>query len=65
MDTSRRILDEYYNEANLSYACPSWAPTVGFIGIASAVVFASKLEIDSFVVEGDKEHWNIGMATDA
>ena len=44
MDASRRILEEYYEEGNLSYACPSWAPTVGFIGIASAVVFASKLE---------------------
>lgn len=56
MDTSRRILEDYYNEANLSYACPSWAPTVGFIGIASAVVFASKLEIliHSWLREGKR-----------
>lgn len=43
MDASRRILEEYWDEANVSYACPSWAPTVGFVGIASAVVLASKL----------------------
>ena len=42
MDQSRRVLEEYYNDSNESYACPSWAPTVGFIGIACAVCFASK-----------------------
>ena len=49
MDSSRRILEEYYNEENISYACPSWAPTLGFVGIASAVVFASKL-VSSWVL---------------
>jgi len=33
--------DNYYNEGNVSTACPAWAPIVGFMGIASAVVFAS------------------------
>jgi len=38
-----RILDEnYYEEGNISYACPSWAPIVGFTGIAFAVVAASE-----------------------
>jgi len=32
----------YYNEGNISHVCASWAPMVGFAGIASAVVFASK-----------------------
>ncbi|OEU14783.1 V-type ATPase [Fragilariopsis cylindrus CCMP1102] len=41
MDQSRRVLEEYYNDSNESYACPSWAPTVGFIGIACAVCFAN------------------------
>jgi hypothetical protein len=31
-----------YNEGNLSYVCAAWAPILGFAGIASAVVFASK-----------------------
>ena len=31
-----------YNVGNISYACPSWAPILGFMGIASAVVFASE-----------------------
>ena len=34
--------DNYYNEGNLSYVCASWAPILGFAGIASAVTFASK-----------------------
>jgi hypothetical protein len=34
--------DYYYNEGNLSYACTAWAPILGFMGIASAVTFASK-----------------------
>jgi len=42
MDSSRRILEEYYSDdTNESYVCPSWAPIVGFIGIACAVVFAN------------------------
>lgn len=41
MDLSRRVLEEMYDEANVSYTCPSWAPTLGFVGIASAVVFAN------------------------
>ena len=32
----------YQGEENVSYTCPSWAPIVGFTGIACAVVFASK-----------------------
>ena len=32
--------DVYSGET--SYVCPSWAPAVGFLGITSAVVFASK-----------------------
>lgn len=27
---------------SISYVCPSWAPAVGFLGITSAVVFASE-----------------------
>ena len=34
--------DDYYNEGNISNACTSWAPGVGFAGIVCAVVFASK-----------------------
>jgi len=30
-----------YDEMNASVACPSWAPIVGFTGIACAVVFAN------------------------
>ena len=48
MDASRRILEEYWDEANTSYACPAWAPTIGFVGISAAVVFASKSD---FMVE--------------
>jgi hypothetical protein len=36
---------DYYNEGNLSYACTSWAPILGFMGIASAVSFASKWDM--------------------
>jgi hypothetical protein len=32
----------YYNEGNESSVCTSWAPVLGFTGIACAVVFASK-----------------------
>ena len=32
----------YFIQENVSYACTSWAPVVGFAGIAAAVVFASK-----------------------
>ena len=35
--------DDYYNEGNISNACTSWAPGVGFAGIVCAVVFASEL----------------------
>jgi hypothetical protein len=31
-----------YMEGNISHVCTSWAPIVGFAGVASAVVFASK-----------------------
>jgi hypothetical protein len=58
MDASRRILDEYYDEGNLSYACPSWAPTVGFVGIASAVVFASKFVAFGLGLEPKMEESN-------
>lgn len=34
--------DSYYNQGNISVACPSWAPIIGYVGITSAVVFASK-----------------------
>lgn len=33
---------DYYNDMNSSVVCPSWAPIVGFTGIACAVVFASE-----------------------
>jgi hypothetical protein len=58
----QRSLDEFagYEETeNVSYTCPSWAPIVGFTGIACAVVFASKydnktgLEGNSAVDGGD------------
>jgi hypothetical protein len=43
----QRILEEYMNNyvedtSNMSYTCPSWAPILGFTGIACAVVFASE-----------------------
>ena len=44
----QRILEEYVNNyeedygRNMSYTCPSWAPILGFTGIACAVVFASE-----------------------
>ena len=40
----QRVLDqeEYYNDGNISYTCVSWAPVVGFAGVAFAVVFASE-----------------------
>jgi hypothetical protein len=41
----QRVLDDYYNEGNISYTCTSWAPVVGFAGIAFAVVFASEYSI--------------------
>jgi len=31
----------YYNDANISYSCPSWAPMLGFAGCASAVILAN------------------------
>jgi hypothetical protein len=39
--------DAYYGppddfDYNYSIPCPSWAPIVGFTGIACAVIFASK-----------------------
>lgn len=39
--------ENYYDnggldDANFSYTCPHWAPVLGFAGISSAVVFASK-----------------------
>lgn len=52
----QRTLDEFaYDEENVSYTCPSWAPIVGFTGIACAVVFASKLYMmcTSFIVLTD------------
>ena len=39
----------YYNEANVSVACASWAPVVGFTGCAMAVVFASEFTL----IEGE------------
>lgn len=36
--------DDDYEIGNVSYACTSWAPIVGFAGITCAVVFASKYE---------------------
>ena len=40
--TLQTMGDEYDYEANTSYACASWAPIVGYTGIVSAVVLASK-----------------------
>ena len=39
-----RYLEEEFdaNTLNASVACPSWAPIVGFTGIACAVCFASE-----------------------
>mmetsp|Transcript_103204 Transcript_103204/g.154675 ORF Transcript_103204/g.154675 Transcript_103204/m.154675 type:complete len:211 (-) Transcript_103204:201-833(-) len=37
----RYLEENYYDEANISYTCPSWAPAVGYIGITAAVVFAN------------------------
>lgn len=34
--------DDYYYPGNVSYVCTSWAPILGFMGIACSVVFASK-----------------------
>jgi V-type H+-transporting ATPase proteolipid subunit len=33
--------ENYYVEGNISVACPSWAPILGFTGIVSAVCFAN------------------------
>ena len=33
---------DQYDDLNASVACPSWAPIVGFTGIACAVCFASE-----------------------
>ena len=33
-------------DMNMSYACTSWAPGIGFAGITFAVVFASKSQSD-------------------
>lgn len=33
---------EYYEPGNVSVACASWAPVLGFMGCAFAVVFASE-----------------------
>jgi hypothetical protein len=33
---------DYYNEGNISVACPSWAPGVGFMGCVMAVAIASE-----------------------
>lgn len=33
--------DDYYNEANISYSCPNWAPILGFTGMASAVILSN------------------------
>jgi hypothetical protein len=43
-EAAQQEFNNYYYEqdANMSYTCPSWAPMIGFIGIACAVVFASK-----------------------
>lgn len=38
----QRLLDDNYYEGNISVTCPSWAPVVGFAGVAVAVVFASE-----------------------
>jgi hypothetical protein len=53
MDQQQRFLDEFNNygdDSNMSSACPSWAPIVGFIGIACAVVFASEYNHIMFVI---------------
>ena len=31
----------YYDDGNVSYGCPSWAPMLGFMGCASAVILAN------------------------
>ena len=36
---------QYYNEGNLSYACPSWAPVLGFMGIAASVTLSSEFVV--------------------
>uniref|UniRef100_A0A7R9WWB5 V-type proton ATPase proteolipid subunit n=1 Tax=Craspedostauros australis TaxID=1486917 RepID=A0A7R9WWB5_9STRA len=33
--------NDAYDEGNISYPCPAWAPVVGFTGITCAVVFAN------------------------
>ena len=42
-----------YNEGNLSYVCAAWAPILGFAGIASAVVFASKFFPRTMFTDGN------------
>jgi hypothetical protein len=37
-------MGDYYNEGNVSVPCASWAPIVGFMGCAFAVVFASECQ---------------------
>lgn len=41
---------QYYNEGNLSYACPSWAPVLGFMGIAASVALSSEYGIECVCV---------------
>ena len=43
-----------YSEGNLSVVCPGWAPALGFTGIVSAVVFASKLAAVRQLVENNE-----------
>jgi hypothetical protein len=42
-----------YADMNMSYACTSWAPGIGFAGITFAVVFASKL-LYSFIFDVER-----------
>ena len=39
--------NDYYNEGNVSVICASWAPVVGFMGCAAAVILSSEFRSSS------------------
>ena len=52
----------YNEDANVSYACPRWAPVLGFAGIAASVVLASKSIVSlpsTTTTNADQLHYQI------
>ena len=46
------------DELNISYACPCWAPALGFGGCFAAVVFASELPFEEKLPSVHDAHVN-------